>query len=52
MKVTKRLLINIYKRYLYYPLIVFYLNLKKSKDNEIYVLHNIPKTAGTSFNSF
>jgi hypothetical protein len=49
---TKRLVIYIYRVYLYYPILVFYLNLKKPKDNEIYVFHHIPKTAGISFNAF
>ena len=52
MQQTKRLLINIYRNYLVYPIIIFYLNLRKPKDNEIYVFHHIPKTAGTSFNAF
>lgn len=52
MQKIKRLIIYIYRVYLYYPILVFYLNLKKPKDNDIYVFHHIPKTAGTSFNVF
>lgn len=49
---TKRLLIYFYRNYLLYPIIIFYLSSKKTKDNEIYLFHHIPKTVGTSLNEF